>query len=121
MRTDQFMGLTEVAEKIVAGEQVFLYAEDVRRTYPDSHEETLPTREVYGSNVRHEDSGQRFTGMFDNEYTLTRYVFPDGRVLTEAVQADPWSSGPCFFLALKDETGAWVKESLWTEEEIERA
>lgn len=67
-----------------------------------------------------EPSMNFYQGMFDDEYPLHRYVFSDGRVLVEAVQAEPWSSGPCFFLALKDKNDEWVKESLWRNEEIER-
>ncbi|MEK9180319.1 MAG: hypothetical protein AAB897_02815 [Patescibacteria group bacterium] len=39
----------------------------------------------------------------------------------EEVQAEPWSSGPVFFLALQDEDGNWVAETLWPEEDIENA
>ena len=83
--------------------------------------EVLPERDVFGTNIRMEKSGESYIGMFDQEYALHKYTFPDGRVFYEAVQASPWSSGPCFFLALKDERGEWVGESLWSEEEIENA
>lgn len=36
----------------------------------------------------------------------------------EYVQCAPWASGPCFFLALCGVNGP-IKESLWTEDEIE--
>jgi hypothetical protein len=38
---------------------------------------------------------------------------------TEYVYATPWSSGPMYFIALKDnETGDPVPDSLWTDEEM---
>jgi hypothetical protein len=53
---------------------------------------------------------------------LHRYTMADGRVLVEYVQAAPWSSGPVYHIALKDEkTGKPVANSLWTQEEIDQA
>lgn len=50
---------------------------------------------------------------------LHRYTMPDGKVYVEFLQADPWSSGPVYHIALKDaRTGKPVAESLWTDEEI---
>ncbi len=52
-------------------------------------------------------------------HPFSKYSLPDGRVLVEDVQSEPWSSGPCYFLALKDhKTGDWVEETLWSEEEM---
>ena len=92
MRCDQYMGLTEAAQSLISGES-----------------------------VRMEKSGKTYSGMFDDVFCLNRYTLQDGRVFTEAVQAEPWSSGPCFFLALQDEHGEWVPESLWSENEINAA
>lgn len=121
IRCDQHMGLTGAAEELVRGNKVLLYTEKRKRTYPDGRVEWTPSQNIYDSDVREEDSGMSYTGMFEQKYELSRYIFPDGRVLTEAVQANPWSSGPVFFLALKDEKGEWVKESLWSEEDINNA
>lgn len=60
-----------------------------------------------------------YTGMFGDPHDLMEYRFRDGRVFTEYVQTEPWSSGPCFFIALKDNIDRVVPESLWAEEEIE--
>jgi len=69
-----------------------------------------------------EDSGECTYGMFEEEkISLFKYTTDSGKVYTEYVQDDPWSSGPCIFIALKDESGNIVKESLWPEEEIENA
>lgn len=122
IRMDQYMGLTEAAQALVEGEQIVLYTEEVHRFYADGREEILPRRVVSGSTVRCEPSGKCYQGAFDEANNpLMQYTFPDGRVFTEAVQAEPWSSGPVFFLALRNEKGEWVKESLWPESEIEAA
>jgi hypothetical protein len=55
-------------------------------------------------------------------FHLVRYTLPDGRKLVTFIQAEPWSSGPYTFLALKDEaTGEPLAESLWTDQEIAEA
>lgn len=62
------------------------------------------------------------TGAWDSVVAdLRQYTLPNGCVYREKVQAEPWSSGPCYFVALVDETGAWVPESLWTDEELAAA
>lgn len=53
---------------------------------------------------------------------LHRYTMRDGKVYEEYIQAEPWSSGPVYHIALKDaRTGKPVPESLWTDEEIDHA
>jgi len=42
-----------------------------------------------------------------------------GDIVYEVVQASPWSSGPVIFTALKDHTHRWIKDSLWSDEEME--
>jgi hypothetical protein len=56
--------------------------------------------------------------MFGTEYSLIRYYLPDGRTADEFLQADPWSSGPCFFLGLRVSDG---QEFLWPQEDIDNA
>lgn len=120
IRMDQHMGLNDWAINFVAGEQVPAYTEQGVRVYPDGKEEKFG-RTITKSSVEMEPSGGHYFGMYGVEHPLSKYTFPDGRVFYEAMQADPWSSGPVFFLALKDENGEWVKESLWSDEEIENA
>lgn len=59
-----------------------------------------------------------YTGMFDNQYPLMQYELTDGRYADEFLQAEPWSSGPMFFLGLKVSDG---QEFRWTQEEIDNA
>lgn len=112
------MGLNEWALNAVSGETVLLCVEEVTRIYPDGRKEVLEPRPVYESSVKKEKSGEFFYGMFDDEYPLYKYTFPDGKVYFEKLQAAPWSSGPVHFLALQDEDGKWVPESLWSAEDI---
>jgi len=121
IRCDQFMGLNEWASNFVKGEPVLVCVEEVTRVYPDGRRETLEPHPVYESSVKMEESGELYSGMFEDEYPLHKYTLPDGRVYFERLQAAPWSSGPVHFLALQDESGNWIPESLWAEETIEAA
>ena len=114
MREDQYMGLTHKAQELLGlNEKAHLYVE--KRIFPDGRE---LTRNVTGTRTVCELSGGRFYGMYDVQYNLHKYTLPDGRVYTEFVQAAPWSSGPMFFIALKDEDGNEVEESLWSQKDI---
>ena len=52
------------------------------------------------------------------EPLLYEYETIDNYKVREIIQAQPWSSGPMYFLCLEDDTGKRMFE--WTEEEIER-
>jgi len=75
------------------------------------------------------DGKYRVNRMFDymqdydcapnNRPNIPGYLLKDGTKVYEREQACPWSSGPCHFTALADEDGEWIKETLWTEKEIE--
>lgn len=99
IRCDQFMGLNEWASKFVKGEPVLVCTEEVTRVSPDGRRETLEPRPVYESSIKMEKSGEFYSGMFEDEYHLHKYTFPDGTVYFEKLQATPWSSGPVHFLA----------------------
>jgi hypothetical protein len=52
---------------------------------------------------------------------LRRFKIPFGPMVEEFVQAEPWSGGPCYFLALRlTETSQPIAESLWSDDEISR-
>ena len=120
IRMDQPMGLNKWARKFVEGESQVLYYEEIKRTYPDGRVETIPNRPVNGSSVAKEPSGENYAGYFE-EFPLYKYTFPDGQVYCEKLQDSIDSAGPVLFLALINEVGEWVEESLWTEEEMEAA
>lgn len=121
MRIAQRVGLTEKAQQIVVGEPTILYTETGRRVWADGRVEEY-SHSVYGPAARKEETGRRTPGMgydyddLDGE-PLYRYIFPDGRVLEEYVQDCPWSSGPCAFIALKED-GEPLPESLWPQAAI---
>jgi len=116
MRCDQPMGLNERARAIVVS-QYRKYQDKITRTYEDGKTAEL-TQSGQESLVKYEKCGE-YHG-FDS-HDLTRYILPNGDVYEEFEQASPWSSGPCMFLALKDKNGDVVKESIWTDQEIEQA
>lgn len=117
IREDQYYGLSERGRELVEGEQVLLYHREEKRYYPDGRVEKLNPQPVYGSSVRKEKIGTLAGAWCDVVALLYRYVLPDGTVYTESIQAVPWSSGPCYFIALRDEVGNWVPESFWTDKE----
>lgn len=117
-RSDQVMGLNSRAQKLVEGEQFLLCREIGAKYYSIGHIKPF-NRPIYSSTVSKTEYDQ-FVGLEGNSYPLYKYDFLDKRVLYEQIQTNPWSSGPCFFLALKDGVpGNWVLESLWTNTEIE--
>lgn len=64
-----------------------------------------------------------YYGMFNNQYNLYRHQLKDGRYADEFLQADPWSSGPCFFIGLRvyDLDGNVTEEFKWNDEELANA
>lgn len=121
MRCDQLVGLNAWAENLVRGCGMSHFTgkfDRVSAAMFSSHKTenfVLPRLEPC---VRQDPSGKGFYGAFDPS-PLMKYTLRDGRVLYEAVQAEPWSSGPVTFLALADEAGNRFPESLWTNAEIE--
>ena len=119
IRMTQVIGLNERGQVLIEGQEVFLYTLIGRKIFADGHEESYK-EDFRDSNVKVQRCGE-FEGMFGDPYDLQSYTLPDGQVYAEAVQAQPWSSGPCVFLALKGSDGQWIEESLWTDAEIEES
>ena len=69
------------------------------------------------------DTGEIITGMFDERvHSLLKYTTTNGCEVEEYVQSERWSSGPCIFLALRySGTKEPIKESLWSDVEIDNA
>lgn len=117
IREDQIIGLNPWAESLV--NKSIKALESGETIFPDGKK--IPfAREVFVPEVKKEVYAH-FDGMYDNKYPLYKHILPDNTVYFEYVQAAPWSSGPCFFLALKDKTGKPIRESLWSEEDIQNA
>ena len=128
-RQHNFIGLNEWASKKVMGNQIH-FKEQATRTYDDGRIKTI-YREGQDSDVVRSVLRTIDAGWYDETMDLNQYHFPDGTVMEEYVQNQPWSSGPCTFLALKElvpdpkNFGGFkrevVPESLWTDEEIANA
>ena len=72
--------------------------------------ESAYTSEVY--DTRHP--------FYEDVHDLQIYRFKDGRILEDYVQEEPWSSGPCTFMALRDhDTKEPLPETLWSQEIID--
>jgi len=121
---DQLVGLNSWASQLAR--QTTTVIETGQRNTPEGKFLEHFERQVQIPVTTVEKCGS-FQGMFEIEYPLNRYTFPDGRVFQEFVQAAPWSlddavlervGGHCFFLALKDSEGKESPESLWSNEDI---
>lgn len=107
MRCDQMIGLPVSAEVYLEAKQIA----NVSICPTCGHQTVLSPREIIG----------HFYGMFDQEYPLHRFQLQDNCYAEEYLQADPWSSGPMFFIGLRvyDATGHLFQTFEWTEEEID--
>ena len=116
-RFDQYIGLNDWATKTVGKH------EKVRIRGTMEFKDGRRRRFTYWTKVAAVKS-TRVIGKIEGAWNphvadLREYTMPYGRVLQEYVQETPWSSGPCYHVALKDaRTGKPVPESLWTEEEL---
>ncbi len=117
MRCTQFIGLNPWAENFLRENRKLIHTRKVVNVLPDGTEESQPDEAV--REIPKRPTGNKWIGMFDDGGDLHEYTLLDGKKVTEYVQASPWSSGPCIFLALRDETGSPVPESLWDDKEID--
>lgn len=120
MRSDQYIGLnawaynrvnatravTRTGKKFDAATGKFL------GSFTETVKEPVLKREVIG---------QIWGAWTDKVADLHRYHLGHGRYFDEYVQAAPWSSGPCFFVALKNERGNVVTQSLYPQSQIDAA
>ncbi|MBU6454129.1 MAG: hypothetical protein KGS72_20280 [Cyanobacteria bacterium REEB67] len=121
MRTDQYMGLTKKAKKII--ERSIKVREIGKTIMPDKSEvafdrvvdKLLATRTVCGKIVG---------AWVDEVAQLHRYTFGSGVVYEEYVQCTPWCGGPMYFIALRrvrkdGSAGKFLKTSLWSSKETQ--
>lgn len=107
-RSDQYIGLNQRAEDFLNKHAVKDVYQIVRNgRVVETREE--PQKEVY----------DHIEGAFYNTFPLYCYFLNDGSKVYEYVQADPWDSGPMYYIALRDSENKPIKESLWTNEEME--
>jgi len=118
MRCDQYIGLNKWASEKVSRQMTV--REIGARLLPGG--KAVPfDRSISVPVAKIEVIGKIAGAWNDHVANLHRYTLPDGRVYVEYIQADPWSSGPCYFIALKNQKGNVVSQSLWTEEELAQA
>jgi hypothetical protein len=117
MRCDQMMGFNQWAKDLLEGQKIRV-TDTILRKFPDGTTRELEETKLIDT-IRTTETGEFFVGMFDDKYPLHRYELTNGKVFVAYVQRCIWSSGPCFWLALKDKDGNPVSESLWQEEEME--
>jgi hypothetical protein len=62
-----------------------------------------------------------YEGMYMAKYDLYEHKLKLGGCAVEFLQADPWSSGPCFFLGLRvfDKDGCLYRTFEWSQDEID--
>ena len=138
MRTTQFIGLSvnAIAYLHANVEKIVTYPEDWELHMMDDSLIDYNTSKLYETffSKGYEAAIKRFCktetfkteslnipvlGMFDEEvHILQRYYLKTGKYVDEYVQATVWSSGPVIFLALQDHNGIPIKESLWSDEDI---
>lgn len=117
MRCTQFIGLNYWASDLLRRNEEPLYTKRVTHILPNGAEEQQPDEEVRA--VPKIPVGKWYGMCDDDGSVLYQYTLLNGTKVTEYVQAEPWSSGPCIFLALKDENGDPIADSLWDDDEIE--
>lgn len=118
MRTDQYMGLSPRARAELARfceeavVHTIIHFQDGRK---QEHQkvQVVPSYQV-------ETIGSIAGTWNDHVANLSRYIFLDGRVWEEFVQAIPWSSGPCYFISVTQD-GDRLPRLDWNDEEIAAA
>ena len=67
-----------------------------------------------------DEGPETFIGMFGEDIWNVHYYYENGICkYKDFIQAEPWSSGPCIFIALWDiENNCPVNETLWDYDDI---
>lgn len=109
MRTDQYVGLSSRAIEFLKENAELDHFQLLKNGVIDQ-DYYEPKKEVFSTLI----------GAFQNEFPLFTYFLENGEKVYEYVQAEPWSSGPMYYIALSyDPEGTDpVIETLWTEEEM---
>ena len=111
MRQDQYIGLTKEALHFL---DELMGQKKSTSIHIDWETRQVVTEEVHNCNKEiYSHINGAWTDVVSN---LHQYVKDGIPVVREIVQAESWSSGPCYFLCLEDEKG--VKWFEWTEEEM---
>lgn len=117
MRMTQFQGLNDRAQNYLTFLKP-LWTDKIQRVYPNGQEESF--EQVTHGNGVISKPWKTLVGLIGEEIQLFQFTLPNGNILFEDDQCTFHSSGPVIFTALKDDKGAWVEETLWTEAEIKQ-
>lgn len=115
MRCPQFIGLNPWADYLLSTNKRLLYTQKIVHVLLDGTEDPQLNEEVSAVPKTPVD---KWYGMNDDEGDLCQCTLLDDTNVTEYVQASPRSSGPCIFIALKNENGEPIPGSLWSDYEI---
>lgn len=114
MRCDQYVGLNKWAQKRVNEKVVAHVVGNVTRrgkVVQIDREQEVPVALV--SVIGH------IAGTYkDHVANLHRYTMPSGVVYEEYVQETIWCGGPNYYIALRRVGGKPLKQSLWTQKEL---
>lgn len=125
MRTDQWIGLNERSEKFLMEKfgRDFTLEQKMYWSLPEDPQSKPEVTTRSGRSIPHwyiietDPVGGAF-GDYAAGYLRT-YKDDSGYIIREKLQATPWSSGPCYFVALQDEEGNFIEDLMWTEAEID--
>lgn len=119
MRCWQYQGFNKAAMDLL-NQKVKVGVLKGTITYTDGRKPEIVDEDVMEFPYTKEVYGER-NPWYDEKMSLHIYRFSDGRVLEDYIQAEPWSSGPCTFMALRDHvTKEPLVETLWDQDTIDR-
>lgn len=119
-RSWQYIGFSQAARKLL-GETVRVGTRVVIELDLQGHPTNTYTQDIFRPNYTKEER-DRVDPFCGEEHVFYTYTFDDGRVWEDYTQAEPWSSGPCTFMALRDvKTKEPIAESLWPQANIDAA
>jgi hypothetical protein len=120
MRSWQYQGFTPAANAILS-EKVEIGIKTFTTVFHDDRPDLVGSEPVY-EKAYTEEVYKTENPWYDSNHDLHILRFSDGRVLETYVQAEPWSSGPCTFMAIRDHvTKEPVVETLWSQRDIDTA
>src|SRR3989338_10018370 len=116
----KFAELNEWGNHLIWGGKLRLVCvKETSYVYPDGRREGLNSAPIYRYPAKTEERGKFCRDGI--EYILNKHTLFDGQVYCEEVQTNSWLPPGYPFIALQDEDGSWVPESLWTEDEAKKA
>jgi len=130
MRMDQWIGLTDAGAKYLERFELEYHVQTITFWFdPNDPQAKGEQSERHGRGIppwqrkvilNVEGAWDDYVGSL-HEYTVEDKEGNIVEYAKEVMQAEPWSSGPCYFIALQDRAGQWIAETLWSQEELDNA